>query len=200
MEDKINVVQRTIEDLLLLTKRPGIEDLIEYLRNSDFYTAPASTQYHGSYEGGLAEHALNVCNGIDFLYENLKESDFKLPEISAESRKLVALTHDVCKVNSYIVDFRNQKIDGVWEKVPYYKRDPMLPMGHGGKSIFILQRFIELTVDEALAIFWHMGPYDISRYMTENELSKAFNENYLAYLLHTADMMSTYISENPRYQ
>ena len=51
-------------------------------------------------------------------------------------------------------------------------------------------------VEEALAIFWHMGPYDKSEYMTPNEMGDAFSKNGLAYKLHTADMMATYVLEN----
>ena len=51
--------QRFLE-LLRETKREGIEDLIKFLENSDFFTAPASTKFHGDYEGGLWEHSLKV--------------------------------------------------------------------------------------------------------------------------------------------
>ena len=40
-------------------KRPGSEKLLNYLlsENSDFFVAPASTRYHGAYEGGCANTA-----------------------------------------------------------------------------------------------------------------------------------------------
>ena len=41
-------------------KRDGLEDLLGWLQKSDFFTAPASTRYHGAYEGGLCEHSLDV--------------------------------------------------------------------------------------------------------------------------------------------
>lgn len=43
-------------------KRPGSEKLLNYLlsENSDFFVAPASTRYHGAYEGGLCEHSIHV--------------------------------------------------------------------------------------------------------------------------------------------
>lgn len=188
-------------DMLRRTKREGIEDLIKYLEGSDFFEAPASTQYHGSYSGGLLEHSLNVYNCLVFEYENLKDAEFNLPEIPEDSLIIVALLHDLCKVNCYVESTRNVKNEktGAWEKVPYYKREPKLPMGHGGKSVFIAQQFIKLHVFEAQAIFWHMGAWDISPYMTLNELSQSYEMNLLALLLHQADMKATYLVENENY-
>lgn len=186
--------------LLLSTKREGVELLIEYLQKSDFFTAPASTQYHGAFRGGLAQHCLNVLDCILSLHEHMVAQGYNVPEVQQDSLILTALLHDVCKINCYHEDFRNVKNEqGVWEKVPCYKREPLLPMGHGGKSVFILQNFISLSVEEAQAIFWHMGAYDTSPYMTLNELGKAYDDYFLAYLLHTADMMSTYVLENKNY-
>ena len=182
------------------TKRKGIKALIEYLENSDFFTAPASTAYHGAYPGGLLEHSINVLNCLRFEYANLQDSDYILPEIPEESIIITALLHDLCKVNTYVEWYRNVKNEdtGKWEKVKCYKREPLLAMGHGGKSVFIAQQFIQLTVDEATAIYWHMSAYDAhpSGYNTYNELSKAYSTNLLAFLLHTADMKATYIAEN----
>lgn len=187
--------------LLMKVKRDGIKDLINYLEESDFFEAPASTIYHGSYEGGLLTHSLNVYECLLFEYYNLQDSEFNLPKIDEESLIIVALLHDLCKVNCYIPSFRNVKNEntGKWEKVPCYRREPLFPMGHGGKSIFIIQQFIKLTPEEAQAIFWHMGAYDTSQYMTWNELGKAYENNLLAFLLHQADMKATYLSENENY-
>lgn len=188
--------------LLKSVDRPGIDALIDYLQNSDFFEAPASTIYHGSYAGGLLEHSLNVYNMLQWYVANLQDSDFELPKISEESIIVVALLHDLCKVNCYHESTRNVKNEqtGKWEKVPCYKREPLLPMGHGGKSVFIIQQFIKLTAEEAQAIYWHMGAYDTSPYSTLNELGKSYEMNLLAFLLNQADMMATYIAENPNYK
>ena len=188
--------------LLKSVDRPGIDALIDYLQNSDFFEAPASTIYHGSYAGGLLEHSLNVYNMLQWYVANLQDSDFELPKISEESIIVVALLHDLCKVNCYHESTRNVKNEqtGKWEKVPCYKREPLLPMGHGGKSVFIIQQFIKLTPEEAQAIYWHMGAYDTSPYNTLNELGKSYEMNLLAFLLHQADIMATYIAENPNYK
>lgn len=196
-----NMMKQTFLDTLKKVKREGIDDLIKYLEDSDFFTAPASTQYHGSYEGGLLEHSLNVYNCLLFEYDNILDVGLNLPEIPEDSLIICSLLHDLCKVNCYVPGFRNVKNEqtGVWEKVPIYKREPLFPMGHGGKSVFIIQQFIKLTATEAQAIFWHMGAYDISNYMTLNELGSAYENNLLAFLLNCADMKATYLSENQNY-
>lgn len=188
--------------LLKSVRRPGVDALIDYLEKSDFFEAPASTIYHGSYAGGLVEHSLNVYTMLQWYVANLQDSDFELPKISEESIIVVALLHDLCKVNCYHKSTRNVKNEqtGKWEKVPCYKREPLLPMGHGGKSVFIIQQFIKLTPEEAQAIYWHMGAYDTSPYNTLNELGKSYEMNLLAFLLSQADMMATYIAENPNYK
>lgn len=211
-EKRSQLVKKMITDLLKKVNRDGIEDLMEYLEKSDFYTAPASSRYHNAFVGGLAEHSLNVYNALIFHYENLKDSDYDLPKISEESLIVAGILHDLCKVNTYHPAFRNQKVYSEngsksdaggkfdWEVVESYERKPLFAMGHGGKSVFIIQQFMKLTPEEAQAIFWHMGAYDISLYMTLNELSQSWNENLLGFLLHQADMTCTYITENEIYQ
>ena len=44
--------------------RDGGDKLLEFIRKSDFYTAPASTKYHLSEEGGLLQHSLNVFTAL----------------------------------------------------------------------------------------------------------------------------------------
>ena len=116
--------------LLESTKREGIEDLIDFLKKSDFFKAPASTRFHGSYEKGLMEHSMKV-------YEILKhkvETSFVPINIPQESLIIIALLHDICKTNFYKVDYRNAKNTlGVWEKVPYYAVEDTIPYGHGEK-------------------------------------------------------------------
>ena len=101
--------------LLQSTNREGMDKLLEFLEKSDFYTAPASTRYHGNYEGGLLEHSMKV---YEIFKEKIKQSGLQTPE---ESVIISALLHDICKTNFYKIDYRNAKNAlGVWEKVPYY--------------------------------------------------------------------------------
>lgn len=206
MERKLTELQQAqkkgVEDLLLSTKIEGIENLIEYLEMSDFYYAPASTRFHGSWAGGLAAHALNVYNALLFEYSNLADADFNLPKISEESLIIVGICHDLCKIGLYHEGFRwtKEPPENQWVKIPTFERNPELPMGHGAKSVYILNKFISLSDMEAQAIFWHMGAYDLSNYMTMNDLSSAYESNLLAYLLNKADMTATYIMENESYK
>lgn len=179
--------ERFIE-LLRLTKRPGIESLINYLENdTDFFTAPASTKFHLSVKGGLLEHSLNV-------YEELKnECGFYDDNVPSEII-IVSLLHDICKANYYKISFRNVKNEeGKWEQVPYYSTDDEFPIGHGEKSVIMIQRFIDLTDREILAIRWHMGGFEPKDNYTY--LSNAFNKSELAVELHIADLKATYLRE-----
>lgn len=175
-------------NLLRVTNRNGIELLIHWLENeTDFFTAPASSKYHLCKENGLLEHSLNVYNQL--LNETLgMEYDYKTIII-------VSLLHDLCKVNNYVIDYKNQKNDsGIWEKVPYYKSNDLFPIGHGEKSIALIQKFIKLTDEEMLAVRWHMGGFEPKE--NHSYISKTFNMSKLALLLHIADLKSTYILEN----
>ncbi len=51
-----NKKQQYIE-LLTATQRKGMDKLLAWLESTDFFTAPASTRFHGAYEGGLLEHS-----------------------------------------------------------------------------------------------------------------------------------------------
>ena len=133
--------------LLRKTNREGIEELINFLEKSDFFVAPASTRFHGNFEGGLAAHSMKV-------YEILKhkvENSVIDVEIKEESIILIGLLHDICKTNFYKVDYRNAKNAlGVWEKVPYYTVDDTIPYGHGEKSVMMITEYMKLTPEEKL--------------------------------------------------
>ena len=174
-------------NLLLSTKREGIEDVIAFLEKTDFFIAPASTKFHGSYEGGLLEHSMKV-------YEILKEKVKHLPielEISDDTVKIIALLHDICKANFYKVDYRNAKNAlGEWEKVPYYTVDDTIPYGHGDKSVMMLTEYMKLTGEEKYCIRWHMGFTEPKEQY--NTLGQAFKKYPLALVLHEADLEATY--------
>ena len=128
-------------------KREGADKLLEFLEKSDFFTAPASTRFHGAYEGGLLQHSLNVYEClVDFLSRPRVKERYKL-EPTAETTAIVALLHDVCKVNFYTVQMRNAKNEqtGQWEKVPFYAIDDKLPYGHGEKSVYMISGFMRLA-------------------------------------------------------
>ena len=172
-------------ELLKSTNREGIEKLIDFLNKSDFFTAPASTKFHGNCEGGLLEHSLKV---YEIFKHKIEDSGLKVDD---ETIIISALLHDICKTNYYRVDYRNAKNSkGEWEKVPYYAVNDTIPYGHGEKSVMMITEYIKLTNEEKYAIRWHMGftePKDF--YGT---LGEAYRKYPIALLLHEADLEATY--------
>ena len=175
-------------------KREGADKLLDYITNScDFFTAPASTKHHSCFEGELALHSVNVYNRFKQLLIN-EYGDKYTDVISDESIAIISLLHDLCKINTYTIDYRNQKVDGQWVQVPYYAYNNTLPYGHGEKSVYIISGFVRLTREEAMAINWHMGAFDI-RCQVSNDLSEAFKRFPSALLFHVADLEATYLDE-----
>lgn len=175
-------------------KREGSEDLLNFLlsESSDFFTAPASTRYHGAEAGGLCRHSLNV---YDCLCDQLARPRIKNLygiHYSEESIAISALLHDLCKINFYRVESRNVKKNGVWQAVPYYTIDDRLPYGHGEKSVYIISGFMRLTRDEAFAIRYHMG---FSGPEDNGTIGKALEMFPLAFALCVADMEAAYFME-----
>lgn len=187
-----NMIQNDWEiykKLLLSTKRPGIENLVQWLDNSDFKVAPASTRYHSNYEGGLLKHSLNVYE------ECMRQQDLiKLFNVPKESIIITSLLHDICKVNYYKMEMRNVKKNGAWVQEPYYTVEDMFPMGHAEKSIIIAQQYIQLTEVEIAMIRNHMGGFVDTSYFSSSNL---FNKYPESLILHMADMRATYILESP---
>lgn len=192
----ITVLKKRFTDIYTENvKREGADRLLEYLLSSksDFFTAPASTRYHGSYEGGLLEHSLNVYDCLCDYLDRPRVKELYGLTADNETRAVIALLHDICKVNFYKTDFRNAKNDqGVWEKVPYYTIDDRLPYGHGEKSVYIITGFMRLSREEAFAIRFHMG---FSGSEDINLVGRAFEQFPLAYALHAADMEASYFLE-----
>lgn len=170
-------------------KREGIDKLLKWLSNSDFFTAPSSTKYHGNYEGGLCEHSLNV-------YDTLKELCEKYaPDISQESIAIVALFHDTCKINLYKKDKKNVKEEGVWVEKEVWVTDEKVPLGHGEKSCLLIQWYFPLTIEELLSIRWHMGEYDKAVQGGDWGFDKARELSKLPALLHIADLIASSLLE-----
>ena len=176
-------------------KREGADKLLDFLENkSDFFTAPASTRFHNAFEGGLLRHSLNVYKCLVAYLERGRVKDMYKLEASAETAAIVALLHDLCKVNIYRVSYRNSKNDktGQWEKVPYYEIHDNLPYGHGEKSVYMISGFMRLTREEAMAIRWHMG---FSGTEDKNTIGRALEKYPLAFALSVADMEASYFLE-----
>ena len=158
--------------LLSFVERDGVQSLLEWLESTDFYTAPASTKYHGAYAGGLLEHSLNV-------FRRLVK---RCPAADMDTLTIAALLHDVCKIHLY-----EKTEDG-------YRHNEQFPIGHGEKSVILILRHMPLTDEEITAISWHMGAFD-SRAGAGRSLSQAWEKCPLALHLHLADMEATWFDE-----
>lgn len=178
-------------------KREGSDKLLSFLMssNSDFFDAPASTRFHGSHDGGLVEHTINVYECLkDYLSRKRVQGLYNL-HYSDESIAIVALLHDLCKINCYKKTMRNVKENGQWVQVPSYEFNDMLPYGHGEKSVYMISGYMKLTREEAFAIRYHMG---FAGSEEARNVGAAFEMFPLAFALHTADMEATYFVEGKK--
>ena len=179
-EEFIQIYQENI-------KRSGSKELLDWLLRTDFFTAPASTKYHCACENVLIMHSISV-------YKVMMEKHFGAQTDSAESFAICALLHDLCKAQFYKVSARNVKNEetGAWEKQPFDMVEDTFPYGHGEKSVFLIERFMRLKVEEAVAIRWHMGGFEDGGGFS---ISLAYEKYPIAVKLHLADLESTYLRE-----
>ena len=197
-----NNVQK-FETILQSVQREGIDNLLAFIRKSDFYTAPASTRYHSCHEGGLLEHTLNV---YDRLMNKCKDTLWhERTVIKNENIVISALLHDICKTYFYGTELKNKKVyketgsksdsNGRydWETVPSYTIDDKIPYGHGEKSVMMVEEFIKLEPVERYAIRWHMGFTEPKE--NWNTIGMAIKKYPLVLALHEADIESTYLME-----
>lgn len=170
--------------------RDGIEELLKFLESTDFFSAPCSTRFHLAEPGGLCKHSLNV-------YDRLVRLciDEYGDEMNEESITICALFHDICKACYYKETTRNVKENGVWVQKPWYTVEDALPYGHGEKSVYIINGYMRLTREEAMAINWHMGGFDPRAQAMEQTYSAAYKQFPFAVLMHAADLLATYIDE-----
>lgn len=171
-------------------KRDGAAELLDWLKTTDFFIAPASTKFHCACLGGLVQHSVSV-------YHVMMEKHFNEKDDSEESFAICALLHDICKAQFYKKGTRNVKNEetGAWEKRPYYMIDDKYPYGHGEKSVFLIERFMRLKTSEAIAIRWHMGGFDDSVRGGSFSISQAYQKYPIAVKLHLSDLESTYLRE-----
>lgn len=179
------------KQLLMATKRTGIEAVLNWLEHAtDFFTAPASTRFHGSYEGGLLEHSINTYNALKVL----NETELTDKHLLKDTVAIIALLHDICKANTYkVVDRWRKDKNNKWEQYKTYEFNEDEPLGHGEKSIFILQRLgLQMTEQEVYMIRWHMGGFDESKLPLQSAMKKCPE----IALIHAADLIATHIIES----
>lgn len=212
-KEQIESNKAEVIGLLRQVKRDGIEKLIEWLdKKSDFFTAPSSTVFHGNYEGGLCEHSLNVYHALVRLKNAMSDmtlEEKKFDNIKDGSLIIVALLHDICKSNYYTKEIKywkdeNASYNNQWKQYYAYTIDDKFPVGHGEKSVIMLQNFITLKQEEILAIRWHMTAYDPAVTVSPYEkpaFNKAMTICPLLVLLSMADVFAAQLMEkagNPK--
>ena len=191
------------ERLLSSVNREGIDNLMEFIRKSDFYTAPASTRFHSCHEGGLLEHTLNVYDRLQSKFDN--ELWVEECNVTKDNIIIAALLHDLCKTYFYGTEVKNKKVyndKGTksdnngrydWQTVPVYTVDDKFPYGHGEKSVMMAKQYIKLEIVERYAIRWHMGFTEPKE--NWNTLGCAIRQHPLVLALHLSDLEATYLME-----
>jgi hypothetical protein len=154
-----------------------LDDLLDYLHTTTYFTDPASARFHLNCVGGLYEHSLNVVTNLRKLTSAL---DLKWKQ--CDSPEIIGLGHDVCKIGAYMLDGEGG-----------YTFNPDQPEGHGDLSVAMVEKIIALTEEERACIRWHMGAYDIRP--NWNHYNEAIHLYPNVLWTHTADMMATHIDE-----
>lgn len=178
IDERINErIERYLDVMCRLTP-DGRE--VGALKTLGFFTAPASTKYHGAYEGGLFEHSMNVTSRlVDITKSN------QLRWRREESPRIVGMFHDLCKVDDY--KRINVYVDDMWEH-----NDDSLFKGHGEKSVMILSTLMRLTEEEVACIRYHMGAYtDKSEW---NDYNRAVKRYPNVLWTHHADMLAAHVA------
>lgn len=195
-----------------------IEGLVKWLEKSDFFTAPATTKYHGSYLGGLCSHSLCVYDNIVKLAEMFALTPKQEFETDAEGKmiaesthivmspiysentlKIVALMHDIAKANLFTTYLRNVKNEdtGKWEQKEEYKvreaNERFIYGNHEQNSEFMAHAFFPLSVEESSAILNHLGGSGVDS--SQTIIPVIYTKYSLALLLHMADLVACYIDE-----
>lgn len=189
-------IRQEIIELLESTKRPGIDNLIEYLFESKFFNAPCSGQYHLCKEGGLAEHSLNVYKYTYAVAVQLMETQSIFDDDFKNSLIIVSLLHDLGKAGqfgkpNYVPNLVSDKKGGYVQsdKKPYETNKELLAVPHEIRSIQIVSQFIELSEEESFAILQHNGMYGDLKYSLQGK------ETPLQMLLHFADLWCSRVVE-----
>ena len=180
-------------------KGADTEGLITWLEAGDFFYAPATTRYHGSYPGGLCEHSLNVYYVLRKLASEFAGKFAGATGYSEDTLKAVGLLHELGKVGYFETFSRNVKNDdtGKWEQRQEYRvRDPKDRDTIGGKTLnafLAISRYIPLSAEEMAAIINQYAGMDKSE--NTEDLYSVLGKYPLVTLLHSADLISCYCIE-----
>lgn len=174
-------------------------DMLKYLSLNHFFTAPASTKYHGNYEGGLFDHSFAVARFLVRLTE-----DNHLTWKNPRSPYIVGMFHDLCKIDQYIPQYEMREelepsplndpkpVKFVKTLCGYDYNPDTLLKGHGDKSVMLLSQFYTLTDEEIMCIRYHMGAFtDKDEW---NDYTRAVRNYPNVLWTHQADMLASHVA------
>ena len=195
-EEKVNFFEQALRS----TGREGMEDLLKTIREIDFYYAPSSTKFHSNYQGGLLDHSLLVLSTAMKLRNSMIELKPELEGLLEENSVIIsALLHDLCKACFYVPTTKWKKNENEqWVSYTGYEVKDVFPIGHGEKSVILLQYYgLHLTMEEMLAIRYHMGLWTSSIDCGDSGRSyfRAVDICPLVTIIQNADFMSSYMLE-----
>jgi len=187
------LIQR-LEKFISYTNNPTIDEritLIEDLTGQkfstnhkyyDFYKAPASTKFHGTYEGGLVKHSVSVYYAA---LQLAKAFNMKMEDIDVNA----CIFHDLVKANLYTLK------SAYGTNFGYTYNTSAVSLPHGSESLRRMRDCGITLSSEAweFAVAYHMGAFE---HDNMEMYSKACDKYKEVLLLHTADMMATKIYKN----
>lgn len=191
VDEKVQKITDEIKTCLIKTKREGMADLVMFMEDAGFFSAPASGGNHSNQVGGLAEHSLNVLH----MAEKMSVALYGGKNISDELRNsivIATLLHDLGKVGDYDKQMYVPNIlksGKQSEAKPWMRNKQLSNVPHAVRSIKLATLFIDLTEDEEWAILAHDGLYDFMKY----EIMGHETELYM--LVHFADLWSSKVLE-----
>lgn len=201
-EELIAKNKEEFKNLLSSIDREGIDDIIQYCEEHDMYVAPSSTRFHLCSKGGLLQHSLNVYNAAkNMLFDNgdgtysYKINGTEVARISEDTLKISTLLHDFCKMDTYKPTYGTKKYDDGSERetITKWSFKEELPFGHGEKSVYVINKMMDLTEEEASAIRWHMGAFGNEEQSWP--MTNAIKKYPIIWAIHNADMEASTFME-----
>jgi hypothetical protein len=186
------------EETLMKTNREGIDKVLEFTRNTDFYVAPASGTYHSNYKGGLLDHSIVVyIMAMKYRDVMVQEKPELASQLTDEFVAIAALLHDICKTCFYTPATKWKKdSNGQWNSYSGYEINDTFPIGHGEKSVIMLQSIgLKLDTAEMLAIRFHMGFWNGEGNDLKYSMTRSLKMCPLVLLLQLADFSASTIFE-----
>lgn len=196
-EEQINFFR----DMMMSTKREGMADLLDFMDDLGFLTAPASGGNHMCKDGGLLEHTVNVMILAEKI--GIAMLGCKVYDKIHNSVIIAAGLHDLGKcgregspyyIENMIQDGRPTKKDPEQkykrsESKPFKISPDLCHIDHPLRSVELAARYIDLTEEEEHAIFYHDGMYGSLAYDLKG------HEEPLQTIIHFADFWAAQFVE-----